>query len=498
MSSSSGSLPSTNATTVTKKTRKSSAYGKEFQQHLTDHRIYGPDHEYDASTPEPDNIHHIQDELTVDRASLSPSQFSSTEFRKFKQKNGTAAFENDVMTAIIPVLCGSAAIPNQQNVLFTELKPITNDEAVKPKPDFFDGASLHDLAPATRNHDWVQLNVIPTKHHSVPVAPNFYLEVKGPDGNAAVAQRQACYDGAYGTRAMHTLQNLCTATPTYDGNAYTYSSTYHDGQLKLYAHHTTAPADGGQPEYHMTQAGAYALTHSRETFRSGVTAFRNARDLAQSHRRSFIQLANAETDRATVADDAAIPTAGCNADDGTRAWLDADDALQQDIANRDGSAVAEDVDEEDGTFEYPQDVDDTEDHSQGSTVVHQDELSMSFTSSFTSANSSKANSKRLRQSHSPPSQSKKSFSSRSTTTEGTSAAEKDESYWVETYMRKGKVCFHNPDNQEIKTDFADWTDQVVDKVVCFYWVSAKSGRSFWTTQLPQDDKRRSSRRHRQS
>ena len=229
------------------------------------------------------------------------------------------------------------------------------------------------------------------------------------------------------------------------------------------------------------------MTDSRETFVMGATAFRNARDLALSHRRSFIQLANAETDRATVADNAAIPTAGCNADDGTRAWLDADDALQQDIANRDGSAVAEDVDEEDGTFEYPQDVDDTEDHSQGSTVVHQDELSMSFTSSFTSANSSKANSKRLRQSHSPPSQSKKSFSSRSTTTEGTSAAEKDESYWVETYMRKGKVCFHNSDNQEIKTDFADWTDQVVDKVVCFYWVSAKSGRSFWTTQLPQDD-----------
>lgn len=33
-----------------------------------------------------------------------------------------------------------------------------------------------------------------------PVAPNFYLEVKEPDGLAAMAQRQACYDGAIGAR----------------------------------------------------------------------------------------------------------------------------------------------------------------------------------------------------------------------------------------------------------------------------------------------------------
>jgi len=34
------------------------------------------------------------------------------------------------------------------------------------------------------------------------------LEVKGPDGSAAVAKRQACYDGALGTQAMYTLQIL--------------------------------------------------------------------------------------------------------------------------------------------------------------------------------------------------------------------------------------------------------------------------------------------------
>ena len=41
---------------------------------------------------------------------------------------------------------------------------------------------------------------------------------------------------------MHTLQNYRQTELIYDGSAYTYSSTYHDGNLKLYAHHVTAPA----------------------------------------------------------------------------------------------------------------------------------------------------------------------------------------------------------------------------------------------------------------
>jgi hypothetical protein len=50
---------------------------------------------------------------------------------------------------------------------------------------------------------------ISTKHPSVPIELNFFLEVKRPDGNAAVAWRQAYYDGVYGARAMHALQNYC-------------------------------------------------------------------------------------------------------------------------------------------------------------------------------------------------------------------------------------------------------------------------------------------------
>ncbi|KAH8783453.1 hypothetical protein F5883DRAFT_360602, partial [Diaporthe sp. PMI_573] len=120
---------------------------------------------------------------------------------------------------------------------------------------------------------------------SVPVAPNFFLKAKGPNGSAAVARQQACYDGAYGARAMHS----------YDGNARTYSSTYHagTGTLQLYAHHVTGPTTpGGRPEYHMTQLRTFGMTDTRDAFVEGATAFRNLRDRAREHRDGFIAAAN--------------------------------------------------------------------------------------------------------------------------------------------------------------------------------------------------------------
>jgi hypothetical protein len=42
----------------------------------------------------------------------------------------------------------------------------------------------------------------------------------------------------------------------------------------------------------MTQLKSYAMTSDRETFQTGATAFRNLRDLAESHRNSFIEEAN--------------------------------------------------------------------------------------------------------------------------------------------------------------------------------------------------------------
>ncbi|POS75471.1 hypothetical protein DHEL01_v206134 [Diaporthe helianthi] len=92
---------------------------------------------------------------------------------------------------------------------------------------------------------------------------------------------------------MHQLQNFGQEQPIYDGKSYAFSSTYHDGTLKLYAHHLTAPTTcGGQPEYHMTQLDTWGMTGNIQSFIRGVTAFRNLRDLAKQHRDTFIQQGN--------------------------------------------------------------------------------------------------------------------------------------------------------------------------------------------------------------
>ncbi|KAH6628900.1 hypothetical protein F5144DRAFT_605010 [Chaetomium tenue] len=106
-----------------------------------------------------------------------------------------------------------------------------------------------------------------------PVVPNFFLEVEDPEGGAIASKRRAGYDGAIGARAIHALQNYGADEPTFDGSAYTYSSTYHagTGTLQLYAHHPTPPtALDGRPEYHMTQLSGYALTGSIDSFRQGA------------------------------------------------------------------------------------------------------------------------------------------------------------------------------------------------------------------------------------
>jgi hypothetical protein len=246
--------------------------------------------------------------------------------------------------------------------------------------------------------------------HDKPMAPNFFMEVKGPIGSPAVAARQARYDGAFGARAMHALQNYGKNELEYDGSAYVFSSTYHDGMLKLYAHHMTASTEpDGQPEYHMTQVDAWAMTGNVDDFRRGATAFRNARDLAKRHRDGFVQSANATASQARAVAAQAdatksrkdkTPTPRDNMDLAQHIALeDADGKLQQHIAdaNADELEVA-DVTPTDNLF--PCTEDDSQEARLDTSHGPGHDLTMSFTSSFTSGFSS---SKRSRQSLSPPS-----------------------------------------------------------------------------------------------
>ncbi|KAK4449822.1 hypothetical protein QBC34DRAFT_83452 [Podospora aff. communis PSN243] len=285
---------STKAITISSKARRSSAYDDDFEQYLTDHNVDLPLRNRHAPKPDLKDTHLL---LSASRPSLSLSRFDDSAFDDFLQKNETKS-EGTIMRKVIPIITGNTNIPNEGNLQFTNFESLTEGLTVNAVPDFFDGAPPGDIDKSVRES--LSQRIVPTKHADVPVVPNFFLEAKGPGGGAHVARRQACLYGAYGARAMHSLQSYGKEEPVYDGNAYTYSSTYHagTGTLQLYAHHVTAANDPeGRAEYHMTKLRGFDLTDSRETCVKGIGAFRNARDLARRHRDEFIQDANARARR---------------------------------------------------------------------------------------------------------------------------------------------------------------------------------------------------------
>ncbi|KAG5801102.1 hypothetical protein H9Q74_011604 [Fusarium xylarioides] len=291
-SASSKAQQSTKATTVTSKSKRSSAYDANFEQHLINNNIYPPLYRFPdgCRTPKPANWEEIRRVLRAPRASLSPSRIPESAFEDFQVKNTTKS-EGTVMRSVVPILAGDADILNEGHLPFVNLDSITKNTTVNPVPDFFDGAEPAAVDRQVRED--LDRIIVPTKRASVPLAPNFLLEAKSPAGSLEVAERQAVLDGAHGALMMHALKNYLEKEDAYDGNAHAFTATLLGGFLKLYAHHVTAPtAHGQRPHYHTTQIKAYALTGDDDFWLEGTAAFRNLRSLAESYRNHIIEMAN--------------------------------------------------------------------------------------------------------------------------------------------------------------------------------------------------------------
>ncbi|KAK2598209.1 hypothetical protein QQS21_005686 [Conoideocrella luteorostrata] len=267
------------------KRKPSSAYDRNFEQDLIDHSIYPLGYKYPhGSTPEPSNLDDIVQALAVPQA--SPPSYSRSTFTNFAQANDRVISESEVISNILPTIHGNINIPSEGNFPFTSLDSITDETTVKAVPDLYDRSYPRDINTIVRTK--LSSTIIPTSHRHALAVPKFFVEAKAPRAGADVTKRQACLDGAIGARAMHSLQNYGEEELVFDGKAHALSSTYHDGMLKMYAHHVTgAAAEGERPEYHMTQIGGWQMTGDIDAFRCGATAFRNARDLAQQQRETF-------------------------------------------------------------------------------------------------------------------------------------------------------------------------------------------------------------------
>ena len=197
------------------------------------------------------------------------------------------------MTSLIPVIegtvedgrCDAGEIP------FTNLNHLTDGTLVPGNPDMYSGARPEQLDKRIRRELGGQ--IVPSTQHDLPLAPNYFVEVKGPDGSLAVATRQACYDGALGARGIRSLQTYEHAGVEHDNKAHTLTSIYHGGQLRMFTSHPIpATGNNGSAGYAMTRIGAWSLIGGEDDFRRGAAAYRNGRDWAKEQRDQAIKDAN--------------------------------------------------------------------------------------------------------------------------------------------------------------------------------------------------------------
>jgi hypothetical protein len=296
------STSKTRRTTNTTSTKSTGPYDRDFQQNLVDGGVYPDRYRFPdgRAPPKPDNWDEMNQRAMQYRASLSPSKFSDGAHEEFVQADADAKKEDQVTKSVIPIIegrirdakCVSGKIP------FRNLAPLTDGTLVPGNPDLYYGARPEQLNRRVR--DDLSNQIIPSTQDDLPIAPNFFLAAKGPDGSLAVAGRQASYDATFGERGQVSLGLWEQDEKVFDNKAHTITSIYHGGQLKLYSVHAAQPNGlDTRPDYYMHQIKAFAMTSDTDTFRKGASAFRNLRDYAEEQRNTAIQRAN---ERASMID----------------------------------------------------------------------------------------------------------------------------------------------------------------------------------------------------
>ncbi|KAL4877608.1 hypothetical protein BJY04DRAFT_221980 [Aspergillus karnatakaensis] len=284
-----------------------SCYDQHLEEHMENHGVYMPHYFYrrDIKPPKPANYKVIKARLKKPRPSLAewsclPEESQEKDLGKFLRLNASSRTKQLAAQNILPILESENKSPFQTsgNLPFTNLAPLTDGSLPPARPTLYAGAPPAQLHPSIQQQ--LADQITPTAPGAHPILPNFFLEIKDYEAYLIKGLRQACYNGALGARAMHSLQQFgTTSTPaSYDNNAYTMTATYQDGMLALY---TTHPAKLScyqdnptrDQDYVMTPLGTWSVAGSSpETYLESITAYRNARDLAKEQRDEIIRAAN--------------------------------------------------------------------------------------------------------------------------------------------------------------------------------------------------------------
>ena len=214
------------------------------------------------------------------------------QYQKFVKLNSEVETGPDVVDKIFPLLGGIKNVHfSDKGLTLINLEKLL-DHIARVKPEFYDGAdsTYVDKGLLAELSRFVQ----PLPKTKYPVFPSFFALLKTKGDNATIAEQQARYAEAIGSRAIHKLRSFAEADQgiVYDDSAYTITASLIGGNLNLYAHHLVQPsAPGDSVTYRMTRIDSFLLGHSLSSFRRGVTALQNSREWARNKREEFIAAA---------------------------------------------------------------------------------------------------------------------------------------------------------------------------------------------------------------
>lgn len=196
----------TSFTVNTVKTKSTGPYDPHSQQNLIDGGVYNDGYEYPDGQvpPRPANWKEIKRQLLQPRPLHSSSTFPHGEFENFIRAHASASKQKQVSTLVIPFFEGDIGDPKcvLGGISFTNLERLTNGTLVPGNLDIFYGSRPEQFDRRVREE--LNVYIIPSIQNDLPITPNFFLAVRGPNGSAAVAKRQAYYDGGAGARGIHT------------------------------------------------------------------------------------------------------------------------------------------------------------------------------------------------------------------------------------------------------------------------------------------------------
>lgn len=113
-----------------------------------------------------------------------------------------------------------------------------------------------------------------------PIAPNFFLELKGPSGYEELAQRQALYYGALGDRGQIALRSCGRDKLVLDDLAHTISCTLRNGFLSFFSIHAARSRTlERQVDYFINAIDAFILHMDYRRFKKAVSAYQSCRNM---------------------------------------------------------------------------------------------------------------------------------------------------------------------------------------------------------------------------